>query len=154
MEQSLDENYRDMLYLFNEEKVEYLLIGGWAVFLHAQFRYTEDIDLWVRASPENAKRIMVALRRFGAPLDDVDEKDFLTPKFGLHIGIPPCRIDILTKITGVTFDEAWKHKTTDTIGGISVNVIGKQQLLQNKQASAREKDLLDISAINKQRNIE
>src|SRR5699024_10858717 len=115
MEQSLDENYRDMLFLLNEEKVEYLLIGGWAVFRHAQFRYTEDIDIWVKPSIANSRKVMAALRRFGAPLNDVKEEDFAIPHFGLHIGVPPCRIDILTKIAGVNFYDACKHKISNMI---------------------------------------
>lgn len=149
MAEKLLDDYRDMLCLLNEEQVEYLLIGGWAISFHARFRYTEDIDLWVRPSPTNAAHLMRALRRFGAPLTNVTEADFIQPRYGLHIGVPPCRIDILTTIAGVSFDEAWPNRIEETLDGIPINVIGLDELIRNKQAAGRDRDLRDVAVLKK-----
>jgi len=149
MAENLHDDYRDMLCLLNEEQVEYLLIGGWAISFHAKFRYTEDLDLWVRPSQDNATRLMRALRRFGAPLANVSESDFVQPRYGLHIGVPPCRIDILTTIAGVTFDQAWRNRVAESMNDIPINVIGREDLVRNKQAAGRDRDLKDLQAIEK-----
>ncbi|MEM9415243.1 MAG: hypothetical protein AAGA29_07190 [Planctomycetota bacterium] len=149
MEQILNDDFRDMICLLNEEQVDYLLIGGWAVSFHARFRATEDIDFWVSPTPENAARIMRALIRFGAPLKDVDEDDFALPRFGLQLGRPPARIDILTTFRGVAFSEAWSKRVVETIEGLPVNVVGRDHLLLNKLEVGRAKDLADAEAIQK-----
>jgi len=149
MEPTLNDNFRDMICLLNEEKADYLLIGGWAVSFHARFRATEDIDFWVRPTPENAQRVMRALIRFGAPLKDIEADDFALPKFGLQLGRPPSRIDLLTTFKGVSFDEAWHKRMPETLGGLPVNVIGREHLLKNKLEVGRAKDLADVEALRK-----
>lgn len=147
MEPILNDDFRDMLCLFNEENVEYLLVGGWAVSFHARFRVTEDIDLWVRPTPENSERVIRALNRFGAPLHGMDVEKFANPRYGLHIGVPPGRIDLLTTLPGVSFEQAWENRISDQLSGIPVQVIGREELLRNKTEVARPKDLADIDAI-------
>ena len=151
MEQTLNDNFRDMIGLLNAERVEYLLIGGWAVSFHARFRMTEDIDFWVRPSRENAERVMRALVRFGAPVDGLglSEQDFATPRFGIQFGRPPVRIDLLTTMKGLDFEKAWANRVVEKLGGIDVNVIGRDDLLRNKIEVGRDKDLLDVAAIKK-----
>lgn len=149
MEPTLNEHFRDMLCLFNEEKVEYLLVGGWAVSFHARFRVTEDIDLWVRPTPGNADRVLRALVRFGAPLDGITASDFSQPRYGLHIGLPPARIDLLTTLQGVSFEQAWGNRIEERLEDIPVHVIGREDLLHNKLEVGREKDIADAAAIRK-----
>ncbi|MFN3166857.1 MAG: hypothetical protein ACE37H_07315 [Phycisphaeraceae bacterium] len=147
MEPILNSDFRDMLCLLNEEKVEYLLVGGWAVSFHAHFRVTEDIDLWIRPTPENAQRVIRALMKFGAPMDGMDIEDFAKPRYGLHIGVPPARIDLLTTLEGVSFEQAWASRLTDELSGIPIQVIGREELLKNKAVVGRAKDLADIESI-------
>ncbi|MGB0767760.1 MAG: nucleotidyltransferase [Phycisphaeraceae bacterium] len=151
MELILNDDFRDMIGLLNDEQVDYLLIGGWAVTFHARYRLTEDIDFWVRPTPENALRVMRALTRFGAPIDSlgVTAADFSQPRYGLQLGRPPVRIDFLTTMKGISFEEAWKNRVVEAFVGITVNVIGRDDLLRNKLEVGRTKDLLDVEAIQK-----
>lgn len=137
-------NFRDMLHALSAERVEYLLVGGYAIGLHGFNRATADIDLWVRRTPENAARVMRALIAFGAPLMGLTEADLVTPRTVFQIGVPPERIDILTSISGVEFDEAWPHRMTCVLDGIEVAVLGRGALVRNKRASGRPKDRIDL----------
>jgi hypothetical protein len=110
---------------------------------HGVPRATGDIDLWVRCSTENAKRIMTALTRFGAPLLDVSEQDFINPGMVVQIGVTPRRIDLLTLIDGVEFDEAWPERVEVEVDGLRVPVISRAHLLRNKRATGRVKDAED-----------
>lgn len=154
MEQTLNNDFRDMIGLLNDEQVEYLLIGGWAVSFHARFRMTEDIDFWVRPTAENAERVMRALIRFGAPIQSMglSAADFAQPHYGVHLGRPPVRIDLLTTMAGVTFERAWENRIIEKLSGVEVNVIGRDDLLTNKMQVGRDKDLLDAAAIRKAAN--
>ena len=143
----LNPDYSDMLSAFSEEKVEYLLVGAYALAAHGLPRATGDLDLWVRPTSENAIRAWRALMRFGAPLEGVAEDDFRTAGIILQIGVAPCRIDILTTIDGVTFDDAWPSRMVIEIEGIDVSVIGKDDLLANKRAFGRPQDIADIARL-------
>jgi len=145
----LNEDYRDMLSEFDAAGVEYLLVGGFAVAAHGWPRATGDMDLWVRPTPDNARRVMRALERFGAPVSDVSERDFQTPDIILQIGVSPRRIDIMTSVTGVDFDEAWRMRLVTEVGGLRVNVIGKDHLIANKSLTARPKDRADVRALRR-----
>ena len=145
----LNENFRDMLLALNDASVEFLLVGAYALAAHGCPRATGDIDFWVRANSENAERVFSALTAFGAPTDQVSIDDFATPGIVFQIGVPPQRIDILTMISGVQFEEAWKNRLTVEIEGITVSVLGLQDLLLNKQSTGREKDAADIPLIKR-----
>jgi hypothetical protein len=106
------------LRVFSQYKVEYLIIGGYAVAFHAEPRFTKDLDILVRASQENARRVFQALRAFGAPLSGLTEKDFEREKYCYQIGAPPVRVDILMSIDGVVFDDAWARRVESTIGDV------------------------------------
>ena len=121
-----------------------MLVGGYALGFHGYSRGTGDIDLWVRRSPENSERLFTALKKFGAPLSDVKPDEFVVPNTILQIGVPPNRIDVITDIDGVSFDEAWAKREETFTAGISINLIGKNDLLTNKKATARPKDIPDI----------
>jgi len=140
----MTEDFRDMLGLLKRHGVEFLLVGAHAMAAHSTPRATGDIDLWVRPSQENAKKLWQVLSEFGSPLADASLEDFAKPGDGLHIGVPPWRIDILTKISGVTFDEAWPNRIEAQVLGHTIHVIGRDDLIQNKRAAGRSKDLLDV----------
>ena len=149
MAPSLDDNYREMICLLNKHHVDYLLIGGWAISFHVAFRYTEDIDFWIRASPGNAANLMAALQEFGAPLHEITTEDFEKPQFGMHIGVPPCRIDLLTRVSGVDFDSAWESRVEARLGGEPIFVLGREDLIASKRAAGRPKDLRDLIQLQK-----
>lgn len=119
------------------------MVGGYAMAFHGYVRATGDIDLWIRISDENAEKVWRALQTFGAPLFDLNIEDLKTPGMVFQIGLVPSRIDIITQIDGVQFNEAWcEHKTIE-IENLKIPVIGKTQLLVNKQSTGRPKDRND-----------
>ena len=121
-----------------------MVVGAHAMAAHDRPRATGDIDIWVRPTAENASRVWTALVRFGAPLHDLTHEDLVAPGITFQMGLPPFRIDILTGISGVTFDEAWPNRVTVQRGDLHYAVIGKEDLIRNKLATARPKDLLDV----------
>lgn len=146
----LSDDMRDLLRAFHECGVEYLLVGGYAFGVHAQPRATKDLDLFIRSDVRNSEAVFRALCKFGAPLHGFTVKDFRDPKKLLQIGVPPNRIDILQRIDGVTFDEAWKdHVDARIDNGTRIYVISREKLIQNKLASGREQDLLDVKQLQK-----
>jgi len=145
----LNPDYRDILSIFNEEKVEYLVIGAYALAAHGLPRATGDIDLWINRSERNVRGVWGALVRFGAPLSDLKEIDLGSPDMVCQIGVAPNRIDILTSIDGVEFDDAWKQRVEVNIEGLSVFVLSKAHLITNKKAVGRPQDLADIDRLEK-----
>lgn len=141
----LNPDYRDMLSALSAENVEFLLVGAFAMAAHGLVRATGDMDLWIRATPENAQRAWRALRAFGAPLFDISIVDLSTPDVVFQIGVAPTRIDILTSIDGIIFDEAWPHRLLLPVGDHTVPVISKADLVRNKRAAGRPKDLADVA---------
>jgi hypothetical protein len=134
-----------MLSAFTVENVKYLLVGAYALAAHGHVRATGDMDLWVESSAENATRIMAALMRFGAPLHQVQERDFETPDTVFQIGVAPRRIDILTAIDAVDFETAWEARTVVEVSGLNVPVISRPHLLQNKRSTGRPQDQADAT---------
>ena len=132
-----------MLSAFIAEGVEFLVVGAYAMAAHGLPRATGDIDLWIRRSSENAARILRALSVFGAPLMGLTEADLVKPDLVYQIGVAPCRIDIITAIDGVEFDVAWTARLVHNLDGLEVSVIGREDLIQNKRAAGRDKDLVD-----------
>jgi len=140
----LNPDFIDILAAFTEEKVEFLVVGGYAMAFHGYVRATGDIDLWIRNSEENASRVWAALIRFGAPLNDLTIADLQVPGTVYQIGIVPNRIDVINEISGVTFDEAWASKIDFDFQNLRIPLIGKEHLLRNKKATNRVKDQPDI----------
>jgi len=147
MDIGLPQDFKDFLRLLDAEEVEYLLIGGYAVAYHGFPRATEDIDLWVASSPQNADRIVKALRQFGFDLPELQPDLFLKPDSIVRMGLPPLRIELSTTISGVAFDECYKARVTETIDGIAVSIINLADLKRNKQASGRHQDLADLERL-------
>jgi hypothetical protein len=145
--QLLNSDFRDILCAFAEEKVEFMLVGAYAVAAHGLPRATGDIDLWIRCSDDNAGRVLKALAKFGAPLSEFTKQDLVTPGTVIQLGITPRRIDILTEITDVTFTEAAPSQVTVNIEGVDVPVISLPLLLKNKRAVGRPQDLADVARL-------
>ncbi len=140
-------DFRDLFRHFNEEAVEYLLVGAHAVIFYSEPRYTKDMDVWVRPTPENAARVYRALQRFTAALMGATEADFAEPDVIFRMGVPPACIDIMTSIDGVTFDEAWPNRVETTFGGEPITVISRQDLIRAKRAAGRPLDLADAARL-------
>ena len=147
----LNEDFRDLLVLLADAGVEFVIVGAYALAFHGAPRASGDIDLFVRPSAVNAGRVFDVLARFGAPLHSagVTAADFAQPGAVYQIGLPPRRIDLLTEISGVTFDEAWASRTTAEVDGRTVSFIGREALIKNKEASGRPKDAADVARLRK-----
>ncbi len=143
----VNDDFSDLLREFSAAGVRFLLVGAHALAAHAEPRATGDLDVWVARDPENARKVHAALARFGAPLDAATADDFTSDDLIFQIGVVPRRIDIITAIDGVSFEEAWLQRTELIISGMSVPVIGRAQFLANKRASGRPKDLGDIELV-------
>jgi len=145
----LTKDFKDLLRLLNANQVDYLLIGGHAFSVHAEPRATKDLDIFIRSNQENARAVFRALAQFGAPLGSISEADFVDGTT-FQLGVPPDRIDILQKIDGITFDEAWNNRIEGTLDGeVPAYVISRDDLIRNKLASGREQDLLDVKVLRK-----
>ena len=142
-------DFRDLFAELNAVEARYLLVGGYAVAFHAQPRFTKDLDVWTDPEPTNAARVHEALRKFGAPLQELSVADLARPGLLFQIGVPPNRIDVLTGIDGVAFAEAWPARVETTYGDQPVPVIGRADLIRNKRASGRPQDLIDLGLLEK-----
>ena len=140
----LQKDSREFIGLFLSHKVEFLLVGGYALAFYGAPRFTEDIDFLVRISPENARRIEAALAEFGFGSVGITAADFLAPEQVIQLGRAPHRIDVLTSISGVSWDEAWDGRQEVELGGHRVWAIGRDAIIRNKRASGRPQDLADV----------
>ena len=140
-------DFRELLLAFNAAGVEYLIVGAHALAAYGHVRATRDLDVWIRANSENAARVITALTSFGAPLLDLNQDDLSSTDTVFQIGIPPLRIDLITTIDGVAFDEAWPERHQARFGDVSTFVISRRHLIANKKASARLQDLADIEQL-------
>jgi hypothetical protein len=143
----MSKDFQDILRAFNDHKVKYLVVGGYAFGVHLEPRTTKDIDLWIRTDSENAKAVFQALAEFGAPLAGISPADF-TDGTIFQMGQPPERIDILQRIDGVSFDDAWTNRIEGSIDGeIPTAIISREDFIRNKLASGRDQDLLDVKKL-------
>lgn len=143
------DDFRDLLRELVAADAEFLVVGAHALSVHGVPRATGDLDVWVRPVPENATRVVTALRKFGAPVESlaIDARDFTLPDVVAQLGVPPYRIDLLTSISGVQFEPAWTERAYGEIAGVRVPVLGRQAFIQNKRATGRIKDLADLEAL-------
>ena len=145
-------DFHDLLSALSAAEARFLIVGGYAVAFHGRPRATKDLDVWVEATADNARRVMTALKDFGAPLHGLREEELATPGVVLQIGVPPHRVDILTNPTGVHFADAWPNRLEVVIApGLSCAFIGLDDLLANKRAAARPQDLADVVALERTR---
>jgi hypothetical protein len=140
----MNRDFSELLLAFNAHHVEYMLVGAHALAVYGHVRATKDLDVWVRPETENAKRILTALKDFGAPLGDLTIDDLSKAGTVFQVGIPPLRIDVITQIDGVDFTVAWPDRFQTTFGGAPVSVISRRHLIANKKAAARLQDLADV----------
>ena len=140
-------DFKELLELFNKHKVEYLIVGGYALAFHGAPRFTGDIDLLVRPVCENAERILAALNEFGFGSLDLSENDFTTPGKVVQLGVPPIRIDIITKASGVSWEKADAGKVPGCYDQTPVFFISREDFIANKRATGRKKDAADIEAL-------
>ena len=145
----MNPDFSEMLSALSAEGVEFLVVGAYAVAAHGFPRMTQHIDIWVRPSAANAPRVLRALARFGAPQMDLTQADLLRDDMVFQIGVAPNRIDILTGVAGVTFDEAWRERLTGRVEGVDVCVIGRAHLLRNKKATGRARDRIDVDRLER-----
>jgi hypothetical protein len=139
----LNQDYKEMLSILLENKVDFLLVGAYAMAAHGYPRATADLDIFIRPDFENAKKVYKALADFGAPMDSVTIEDFEKPGTIFQIGVIPRRIDVINEIDGVSYEEADNDKVIVDIEALKVPIISKPKLIINKKASGREKDRLD-----------
>ena len=144
----LPNDFKEFLHLLNSHKVEYLLIGGYAVGYYGYPRVTGDIDIWIAINSTNAQRVSLALKDFGFILDANTTQNFSQENKIVRMGIPPMRIEILTTISGVSFEECYRSKNIVEIDGVKVSMINLKHLKENKKASGRHKDLNDLENLS------
>jgi hypothetical protein len=130
--------------LLHSHRVKYLLIGGYAVGYHGYPRATNDLDIWIALAPDNAERVVTALRAFGFDLPELSTELFLQDESMVRMGVPPVRIELTTAISGVSFDECYSERIVDTLDGVEVSILDLRHLKLNKKASGRFKDLNDL----------
>jgi hypothetical protein len=144
----MHQDFKELLSAFNAGQVRYLIVGGYAVSFHAQPRATKDLDILIGADVENSKAVFAALARFGAPVEGLSAKDFAEPDNFFRMGTPPVMIDIMPKISGVEFEEAWRRRVDVRIDDdLSVPFISREDLLVAKLSAGRAQDLIDVDAL-------
>jgi hypothetical protein len=149
------DEFKELLSIFNAKDVRYLVVGGYAVSLHAQPRTTHDIDILIAINPENANKVYAALQEFGAPLEGLHPVDFAQGGKFFRMGRAPLAVDILPEIDGLSFEQAWRNRTEtfiDEPSGLRVPFISSADLIVNKLASGRPQDIADVAALRKAKN--
>lgn len=141
----MNPDFCDMLSALSAAGAEFLVVGAYAMAAHGFPRATGDIDLWVRPTTENAERVWRALADFGAPLGDLTLADLTTPDLVFQIGLPPRRIDLLTSLAWVSFEEAWATRRRVQLGGLPVDVLSRELLIVNKFATGLPRDASDVA---------
>ena len=146
----IQKDFKELLELFNAHKVEYIVVGGYALAFHGAPRFTGDIDLLVRPVAENARRVLASLRDFGFGSLNLSESDFTRIENVIQLGVSPVRIDILTSLSGVDWEKSQANKVAGDYGGTPVYFLGKKEFILNKKSLGRKKDLADIEAIGEE----
>ena len=147
----IEKDYEELLGLLNRHEVRYCIVGAYALALHTKPRYTKDMDLFVDPTPLNAERILAALQDFGFGSLNLTENDFTEKGQIIQLGFEPVRVDILTDIKGVSFDEVWQQRVTANYGKIEANFINLENLIKSKRSSGRAQDYADLQALERVR---
>jgi hypothetical protein len=150
----LNEDYKDMLHALSEEKVRFLLVGAYALAAHGYPRATMDIDIWVMPSSQNADAVLRALHRFGTPLHNLSKEDLQKDGTIFQIGVAPRRIDIITTASGLQFEDAYEKSLSLNIEGLELHIPSIDDLIRNKRAVGRTKDMADVEALESLKNSE
>ena len=145
----MNPEFNELLFALCAAEVRFLVVGAYALALHGHPRSTGDLDIWVQPTQLNAGRVLGALRRFGAPLSQVKEEDFAHPGIVFQIGLQPLRVDLLTELTGLEFEEAWQDRVSHRIGACEAPFLGRKSFIKNKRATGRPQDLVDAELLEK-----
>lgn len=137
-------DFKELLSAFNEAKVRYLIVGGYAVMRYSEPRYTKDLDIWIDVSTRNSRAVFRALRTFGAPLANLSASDFAREGCTYQMGRPPVRVDIIMSIQGVRFPKAWRNRVATDFDGVAAHFLSLDDLITNKRALGRPQDLIDL----------
>jgi hypothetical protein len=140
-------DFKELLALFNDHRVNYMIVGGYALAFHGAPRFTGDLDIYVKPDRDNAQRIVAALDAFGFASLGLKAADFEQPDQVIQLGVSPVRIDLITSITAVPWEEALAGRVLSTYGDVPVHYIGREQLVSNKRATGRKQDLADLEAL-------
>ena len=140
----INKDFKEFIELLNKNNVRYLVVGGYALAFHGHPRYTKDIDFWLWVNQANAKNIIKALEEFGFSSLDLNENDFLRPGYVVQLGQPPARIDLLTSVTGLDFEECYETRNHIEIQGSEIDIIDLESFKKNKIAVGRHQDLADL----------
>jgi len=143
----MEQDFKEFIASLNANKVQYLVVGGYAVAFHGVPRYTKDLDIWINPTEENAARILSALNDFGFASLNIQIEDLVVPDQTIQFGYPPIRIDLLTSIDGVVFSDCYPHKLIITDSDICIDVIDLENLKKNKKASGRSQDIADLEIL-------
>ncbi|MFA5689210.1 MAG: hypothetical protein WC959_08705 [Kiritimatiellales bacterium] len=146
----LQSDFKELLGLLNAHGVEYLIVGGYALAFHGAPRFTGDLDIFIKTSPVNAGKVHAALNEFGFDSVGLKPEDFAAADQVIQLGVPPVRIDFVTSIDGVKWEDAWTGRVPGTYAGVPVQFLGRTEFLQNKKVSGRLKDLADIEALGEE----
>ena len=144
---NIHEDFEEFLRLLAAEKVEFVVVGGYAVAFYGHVRTTQDLDLFFRNTERNVRKILAALRRFGVPADDSAIADFRDPGSIIRLGVAPVRVGMINAISGFTFARIWRNRVPGMYGTVPVHYIARADLLANKRASGRLKDLADVDEL-------
>jgi predicted nucleotidyltransferase len=147
----INSDFKDLLRSLNGAGVRYLIVGGYAVMVYTEPRYTKDLDLWIEPTEPNAHNLLIALAQFGAPTEDITPDDFTEPDVFFQIGVEPVRVDIMTSVLGLDFVPAWERKTIVDFGGESAPVLCREDVLKSKVAANRGRDRRDAKRLARQR---
>ena len=150
---SPNSHFKELLSALNRCEAKYLVVGGYAVMLYTEPRYTKDLDIWIEATELNAQRVYRALAEFGAPLQKIAPAEFSKPDLIYQLGMPPSRIDVLTSITSVSFADAWPRRKEADFDGVPATFVHIDDLLINKRSTGRDTDLLDCKRLEEARAI-
>jgi hypothetical protein len=140
-------DFKELLELFNVRRVEYLIVGGYALAFHGAPRFTGDLDILVKSDPPNAHKILLALADFGFGSLGLTPEDFIEAERVVQLGVPPVRVDLISSLTGVAWSEAWAGRDKGSLGGVPVYFLGRAQFVINKRALGRKRDLADLEAL-------
>lgn len=138
------QDFKEFIESLNENKVRYLVVGGYAVAFHGHPRYTKDLDVWIDSTPQNAARVIKALKQFGFGSLNLSEKDFLSSDSIIQLGMPPNRVELFTSLPGVEFEKCFRKRVRTNIDGIATNFIDLDNLKKNKKTVGRKQDLADL----------
>ena len=143
----MNQDFRELLQIFSDERVRYFIIGGYAVIKHAEPHYTKELDLWVSPDAVNAERVYRALSKFGAPISELSPTDFTQAGYFFTMGFPPSRIDLFFDSLKLDFEECWKRRVETQIGETKIYFISREDLIINKEAVGRFQDLADAEKL-------